>query len=407
MSAPTSTEPSPVLGAEAFPKKKGFLGRFSKSTVDLTPKAPKVKRAPIPYTAGVVKQGTNKLGYTPRVGGVMKAPGSPVSIMSEPASVDSSDISAQLPVHDIQLDATAGDLDDLRARKSARRPPTTQSRAASPAPTFNPLPTSPSLDFVVPSPSLGSYSQAQPSAESSSSTGGTSESGTLIDAWNLPTHLSQAEEEEAVFNVKKLAPVPIVEAEAAPTRPSSTLSRAKSIPRRFRSSKPTTPEPSSNPTPPALPTSLFTFPKHTGPAQVAFDSTTKNLTKTLNLSHCYVAAVNFSQLPNHIHVKLLSSSGLADPDLALDPQLHLEAMRNPTKGLRYQRSAAAIERLGFSAGMMVPIIELPKQAGGTGYVLCAFTDQPNRPFEDRDMIHMRRIAAALESWVAKVEKSKK
>ena len=59
----------------------------------------KVRRAPIPYTAGVVKQGTNKLGYTPRVSGAMGSTNASVSsFASEAASGDSHSVSSEVYV---------------------------------------------------------------------------------------------------------------------------------------------------------------------------------------------------------------------------------------------------------------------------------------------------------------------
>ena len=122
-----------------------------------------------------------------------------------------------------------------------------------------------------------------------------------------------------------------------------------------------------------------TIPTFPAATQAAFDSATRNLSKILGLSLCYLVALDLTDLPTVPALTLLSSTGLTNPPPAFDPKLHFEALRAPERGLLYQRNRASALKHGHQAGMLVPVSEV----GQVGYVLCGFTDRVEREFDDR------------------------
>ena len=134
-------------------------------------------------------------------------------------------------------------------------------------------------------------------------------------------------------------------------------------------------------------------PEFSRECQLAFDSATRNLSKILGLSLCYLVALDVSNLPTLTPVTLLSATGLTDPPPSFDPKLHFEALRAPERGLLYQRNRTSALKHGHQAGMLVPVIEVRQ----VGYILCGFTDKPEREFDDRDVKYLRAPAFQLLS----------
>ena len=130
-------------------------------------------------------------------------------------------------------------------------------------------------------------------------------------------------------------------------------------------------------------------------ARLAFDSATSDLAAILELSLVYLVTIDLRKPRNPSSFTILSSTASGGPAPTLDPQLHLLALKSSERGLVYQRSAAGIAKKGFRAGLLVPVLELEE----FGYVLCAFTHDPARQFDDRDVRFMRSIASELEVWL--------
>ncbi|KAL8281486.1 hypothetical protein RQP46_006170 [Phenoliferia psychrophenolica] len=126
-------------------------------------------------------------------------------------------------------------------------------------------------------------------------------------------------------------------------------------------------------------------------------SATRNLNKVLGLSLSYLVAIDLSQLPHLPPLILLSSTGPTETTGPLDPKLHFEGLRAPEKGILYQRSRALTLQYGHHSGLLVPVTEV----ADVGYLLCGFTDEPTRNFDDRDVRYFKRFATELEKWVVK------
>lgn len=127
--------------------------------------------------------------------------------------------------------------------------------------------------------------------------------------------------------------------------------------------------------------------------QNVFDTATKMLSKSVDLSLVYLVALDLSN-PSYT-LTLLSSRGLPTPSPSFDPTLHFKALRAPEGGLLYQNTRGGN---GFASGLLVPILEVRQ----VGYVLAGYTYDVERVFGERDMAYFVRFAQQLEPWVSRV-----
>ena len=130
--------------------------------------------------------------------------------------------------------------------------------------------------------------------------------------------------------------------------------------------------------------------------QSAFDSATRNLSKALDLPLVYLVALDLSVLTALPTLTLLSSVGLASTSPCLSPSLHFQALRAPEGGLLYRAPEGTTPM--FTAGILIPVMEVRR----VGYVLCAYTDDPERELEARDVKYVTRFAEELECWVTRM-----
>lgn len=132
-----------------------------------------------------------------------------------------------------------------------------------------------------------------------------------------------------------------------------------------------------------------------------FDTATKMLAKALALDLVYLAALDLHILPEP-SLRILSARGLPSPAPSFDPNLHLKALRSPEGGLVYKNPRFVSNGSGsYSSGILIPVIEVRR----VGYVLCGYTQQPDREFVQRDLGYLVRFAEQLEAGCAKLGRS--
>ncbi|GAA5953714.1 hypothetical protein JCM3765_006946 [Sporobolomyces pararoseus] len=135
--------------------------------------------------------------------------------------------------------------------------------------------------------------------------------------------------------------------------------------------------------------------------QKMFDTATKMLAKALALDLVYLAALDLHLLPEP-SLRILSARGLPSPAPSFDPKLHLKALRSPEGGLIYKNPRFVPNGSGsYASGILIPVIEVRR----VGYVLCGYTQQPEREFAQRDLGYLVRFAEQLEAGCAKLGRS--
>ena len=136
--------------------------------------------------------------------------------------------------------------------------------------------------------------------------------------------------------------------------------------------------------------------------QRVFDQACKMLAKALGFSLVYLVALDLTPgvAPT---LKVLASHGLTNPAPSFDPALHLKALRAPEGGLLYRnpRFDPTGDTTAYASGLMIPILECRKK----GYVLCGYTRDVEREFEQKDLQITVKFAEELESYVTKLGRS--
>ncbi|GAA6015867.1 hypothetical protein JCM11491_007217 [Sporobolomyces phaffii] len=135
--------------------------------------------------------------------------------------------------------------------------------------------------------------------------------------------------------------------------------------------------------------------------QKMFDTATKMLAKALDLDLVYLASLDLRLLPEP-SLRILSARGLPSPAPSFDPNLHLKALRAQEGGLIYKNPRFVPSGPGsYSSGILIPVMEVRR----VGYVLCGYTQQPERDFVQRDLSYFVRFAEQLEAGCAKLGRS--
>lgn len=138
--------------------------------------------------------------------------------------------------------------------------------------------------------------------------------------------------------------------------------------------------------------------------QKVFDQATRMLSKSLQLSLVYLAALDLSPTSSSSTptLRILASHGLPNPAPAFDPSLHLKALRAPEGGLMYSNPSYSphSESTGYAGGLLIPILEVRR----VGYVLCGYTKE-KREFDQKDLTVLVRVAEQLEGYVTRLGKS--
>ncbi|GAA5909481.1 GAF domain-containing protein [Sporobolomyces salmoneus] len=136
--------------------------------------------------------------------------------------------------------------------------------------------------------------------------------------------------------------------------------------------------------------------------QKMFDTAMKMLAKALTLDLVYLAALDLSVLPEP-SLRILSARGLPTPAPSFDPNLHLKSLRAREGGLVYRnpRYVAGGNGSFYASGLLIPVIEVRR----VGYVLCGYTQQPDREFVQKDLAYFVRFAEQLELSCAKLGRS--